>query len=334
MLDTESLLVPLSDDAPSGSDLEYDPVFLQLEQAGAGKPEQQFGDKVIPAEAPDWRTVREHALDLASRTRDLRVAVWLARSGARLEGVSGAVGGLKLLHGLLSRRWADVHPQLDESDGNDPTMRVNALAPLAATNAFLADLRSAALTSTRGSIVVRDIELGLGLAEAAGDESVPSEAGVLDALRQALGQDTTLAGMLQGAIEAAKGISQILEEQLVPGTGPDLAPLLSLTRALDQARQRATGADDASAAGAGASANAATGGTSAPGSINSRDDVIRTIDRLCEWIERNEPSNPAPLLLRRSQRLMSMSFLDIVRDLMPEGVDQIERLAGTDGRSS
>ena len=40
MFDLESLLAPLSDDAPSGSDLEYDSAFLALQQAGAGKPEQ------------------------------------------------------------------------------------------------------------------------------------------------------------------------------------------------------------------------------------------------------------------------------------------------------
>ena len=49
---------------------------------------------------------------------------------------------------------------------------------------------------------------------------------------------------------------------------------------------------------------------------------------MCEWIEHNEPSNPAPLLIRRAQRLMSKSFIDIIRDLAPGGVDEIEKLAG------
>ena len=82
----ESLLSPLAGDAPCGADLEYDPAFLALQEAGAGRPEQQYGETVIPAEEPDWPSVREQALKLAERTRDLRLAVWLARSGARLEG--------------------------------------------------------------------------------------------------------------------------------------------------------------------------------------------------------------------------------------------------------
>ena len=47
-------------------------------------------------------------------------------------------------------------------------------------------------------------------------------------------------------------------------------------------------------------------------------DAHRALERVCEWIERNEPSNPAPLLIRRAQRLMSKSFIDIIRDLAPE----------------
>jgi hypothetical protein len=128
--DLESLLVPLSEDAPCGSDLEYDPAFLELESAGAGKPEQQYGDTVIPAKPPEWTLVQEHAIDLAHRTRDLRVAVWLLRGGARLHGWTGAVAGLQLLNGLLSRHWAQLHPQLDAADGNNPLLRLSALSPM------------------------------------------------------------------------------------------------------------------------------------------------------------------------------------------------------------
>ena len=78
-LDLDALLAPLQDDAPCGADLEYDPAFLALEAAGAGKPEQQYGDTVIPAEEPDWGAVHEQALALARRTRDLRHEVGLVR---------------------------------------------------------------------------------------------------------------------------------------------------------------------------------------------------------------------------------------------------------------
>src|SRR5678815_915230 len=148
----ESLLAPLAADAPCGPDLEYDPAFQALLEASAGKPERQYGDKVYPAEGPDWPLVHEQALQLAARTRDLRVAVWLARSGARVHGLAGAVDGLRLVQGLVERFWDQVHPPLDASDNNDPTARVMALTALADPVTGLADLRAAALTGKRGAL--------------------------------------------------------------------------------------------------------------------------------------------------------------------------------------
>ena len=77
-LDVDAWLSPLSEQAPCGADLEYDPAFLALEEAARGKPEQQFGDTLIPAQEPDWRAVDEQARALLGRTRDLRVLMpWL-----------------------------------------------------------------------------------------------------------------------------------------------------------------------------------------------------------------------------------------------------------------
>ena len=102
-IDLDSLLTPLSDTRPGGEDLAYDPQFMALERAGAGKPEVQYGDRTYPSEPPDWPTVVDLALELAQRTRDLRLAVWLVRGGARLHGLTGAAQGLALLRSLLER---------------------------------------------------------------------------------------------------------------------------------------------------------------------------------------------------------------------------------------
>ena len=66
------------------------------------------------------------------------------------------------------------------------------------------------------------------------------------------------------------------------------------------------------------------------GSIATRDDALKALDRVCEWIERHEPTNPAPLLIRRAKRLMTKNFMDIIRDLAPDGVSQVELIAGKD----
>jgi type VI secretion system protein ImpA len=200
----------------------------------------------------------------------------------------------------------------------------------------MADLRSAGLTAARGSLTVRDIELTLGRGEPLTGESVPSEDGVLDAVRAALAQAPGLADTLQQGDVAARAIAKVVEDHVGVGNGPDFSPLLKLMHAVALAGKRASGAAEApgEAATEGDAATAPTarrGGSAAPGTIASREDAVRALERVCDWIERNEPSNPAPLLIRRAQRLMSKNFFEIIRDLMPEGLDSVEKLAGPGG---
>ena len=323
-LDIDSLLTPLADGEPCGANLEYSPAFQMLQEAAAGKPERQYGTTVIPAEAPDWTAVREQAQALAERTRDLRVAVWLTRSAARVDGLDGAVRGLRLLHGLLDRCWDQVHPALDPGDGNDPTARLNALYPLTHEEG-LADLRSAGLIRTRGSVTVRDLELAFGHVDALPGESIPTEEGVLPAVTAAMAQSPQLATTMKDGLETAQSIAKTLEARLGATQAPDLTPLTKLLQCVAQAGSRAQGGDAATEAEAAGGALAAARPT---GAIQSREDAIRSLQRVSEWIERNEPSHPAPLLIQRAQRLMEKNFLEIIRDLVPEGLGQIEKLAG------
>lgn len=326
--DLEALFAPLDGDAPSGPDLAYDPAFVAMEQAGAGKPETQWAAAV----PPEWPSVREQALALARRTRDLRVAVWIWRSSTRMFGLQGAVEGLALLRGLLEQLWDSVHPELDASDGNDPTMRMNALVPLSAPLDGLADLRTAALAPVRGSMNLRVLELGLGLAEPAADETAPTEAGALQGLQQLLSDHPEVAVWAAAADEHGRAIDTLLQGR-VGAAAPELGPLLQLLALLPRAVARVRGnAAPEAPAGEAPLAGAATS-VAAAGGIRSRSDAARELDRVCEWIERNEPSNPAPLLIRRAQRLLDKSFLDIIRDLAPDGLSQVERIAGTDSSS-
>ena len=101
VLDLEALLSEVSDEAPCGESLEYDEAFGEMERAAQGKPEQQYGDTVIPAEQADWAQVGRTATELLGRTKDLRVAVYLTRSLLRTDGLTGFADGLELLAGLL-----------------------------------------------------------------------------------------------------------------------------------------------------------------------------------------------------------------------------------------
>ena len=60
---------------------------------------------------------------------------------------------------------------------------------------------------------------------------------------------------------------------------------------------------------------------------------MRVLDKACDYFERHEPSSPVPLLLRRAKRLVSKDFMEILRDLAPDGVSQAENIGGTSNDS-
>jgi type VI secretion system protein ImpA len=323
----QALLAPMGDAAPSGPNLEYDASFLALDTAARGTPERQAGDTILAAEPPLWPTILHDALALAAKTRDLRLAALIARSGARARGLQGYWDGLQLTALLLETQWHSVHPQLDADDNNDPTMRLNALATLLDSDMGLADLRGARVGQGPTAFTVRQIELALGKADALPGESAPSRDGLVTALQTAEAQQPGSIECLRATHDTALRLEACIAQHLGAAEGPDWRPLRRITDVLRLAADAAQGLESVATEDSNAGTPSVSATTSS-GDLKTRDDAVRALGRVSDWIEKNEPSNPAPLLIRRAQRLMSMSFMDIVRDLAPEGLGQLETIAG------
>lgn len=329
MIEIESLLIPTAEEPPCGPDLEYDAAFLALDQLARGKPEQQFGETVIAAEEPVWGDVRSAAAELLGRSKDLRAAILLVRAWVHTDGYAGLLPGLQLIQQLLDRYWDEIHPRLDPDEDNDPTMRMNALAPLADVEGVVRDLRGAFLVDSRqhGSVLVRDVEIALGkLPQREGTEPVSQSK--IDAILAAVAtDDPEFGGRIDETFQTAKALSASIAERVGAERAPDFKPLLATLYAVQQIAPRAQSAPAESEAGG---ETAAVAGEARPisGDIRTRQDALAMIDKIVAYFERNEPTNPAPLLLKRAKRLMNMSFVDIIKDMVPESMGQIETIAG------
>jgi type VI secretion system protein ImpA len=75
---------------------------------------------------------------------------------------------------------------------------------------------------------------------------------------------------------------------------------------------------------------AGAGVAASNGRIQSADDVRRRLDELCDYYARTEPSSPIPLLLRRAQRLVGKTFVDLMQDLAPGGISELRVISGSD----
>jgi type VI secretion system protein ImpA len=347
-IDVSAWLLPVSDAEPSGADLEFDADFGALERAAQGKPEQQYGATVIPAEEPDWKEVDSLARGLLDRTRDLRIVTHLAVSRLRLGGLADYAAMLGLTRHLLEDRWDDLHPRLDPEDDNDPTLRANALLRLGHPGWVLRFLRDLPLAQSPrlGHYGWRDIGLATGQIPSEAQDK-PSETTIRAAFQDS--DPARLALLRAAATTAAAEVAAIstgFDARAGAGSGPDLEELAKLLREMARAIERygvapadapaeaptgADAADEPDAAGGAtvpAAARAPAFSAAAVTEVTSRADALRMLDLVCDYYRRAEPSSPLPLLIGRARRLAELPFLDILRDLAPDGLGQARMMTG------
>lgn len=330
----EDLLKPVSEDLPCGPDLEYDPAFLALQTEAQGKPEQQFGDTVIAAVEPDWRQVQTQSLALLARSKDLRPALLLLRSSTRLQGLPGFLVGAQLLNQLLDTFWPTLYPQLDADDDDDPTMRLNALAPLVDESSLLRDLYDATIgvAPGLGPVRVRDVLTARNaLAPVSGSDTMP-QAAVEGGLQEIVRSGGESIDAIRAMPALIVQLGTLINDRVGRADAIDLSRLRTIAQHLHQALMVAGGNGDPAVAGDESEASPAAAGAApasvASGEIRSRQDAIQTLNRVIHYLEQAEPGNPAPLLIERAKKLIGVSFLDIMANLAPNALDTIEVVTG------
>jgi len=298
-----------------------------------------MGDSILPAEPPEWRSIQQQSLDLLQRSKDLRITHFLLQSALALQGIAGLADALTLINALLREYWADLHPRLDADDDNDPTVRINALSGVTG-DANIRLLREAILTRSRtfGPVSLRAALNASGLqpfpgenlgAEQLNGAFLDSDAEQLQATRDALNAART----------ACEAIEQYVSDQVGSAQGVDLGPLKQLLKqALQILNQYAPHSGAASEPEVVSDDNApSVEYAAAPvaarpsGDIASRDEVLRSLDKILAYYTRHEPSSPLPVLLNRAKNLVHADFAAIVRNLIPDGMSQFENLRGPDG---
>lgn len=115
-MDIEKLLQPIPGDHQCGEDIAFSPEVDAIARAReADDPTLAQGDWETSLREADWPFVaRECAQLIAVRSKDLRLAVWLAEAVARTDGMRALGDALLLAAGLCTRYWDGVHPLPDE----------------------------------------------------------------------------------------------------------------------------------------------------------------------------------------------------------------------------
>ena len=332
-------LNPISEAEPSGKNTEYETKFAELETAAIATAEQQYGSTVIAGKEPDWSLILRLASELSLQTKDLRVQLLMTRALTRLHGLRGTLYGLHSVNTVSHQFWDSLHPQLVIDGENDPQIRFSALSNFADIDGLTADVRQAVVLATQlGVLTVKDLErlLEHGSIDVNGVIITETQlAQMVEDVRKSA--DPTSLDVPALIIEELTAIQKQFQEQMGSEFQPDLSvlqrPLQKITRLLRNDEQAQKTADEAAAQSSEASGQPHTGSAAVArnmGDIQSRRDAVRQLELVCRYLEVNEPTNPAPFLIRRAIKVMEMNFMDILKNMAPEGLTQASFITGVD----
>lgn len=335
-MDVDALLTARSDASPSGENLEYDESFSAMELAAVPSAEGAE-DGATPGE-PNYSELQEAALAVLERSHDLRAAAFLALAGLRTNGLEAGRDAIRYIRGCLEQHWETCYPEIEDGD---VVMRANAVAALSDPSGVVAALRRAPLATSpvAGSFSLRDISIASGDVPVPEDmENVPTRDGISGALADT--PEEVLSARIAAAQDIATDLAAIeaVFDDRAPGVGPDLK---RINEALARIKKALGGAskgeaqdepEDASSRDKeGGGAPVAASEPAAPmksGPVRSPDDVRAMLDQIIAYYRREEPSSPVPILLGRAKKLVGADFLAIVKDIAPEGMENVALVGG------
>jgi len=149
MIAVEELLLPISEDKPSGVDLRYDKVYADIKEARREDEDLKQGAWQTALKVADFpKVISLTTTALKKQSKDLWLAAWLTEAVLRKDGFGDFALALTLSQRLLEKFWDTLYPEIDEGD-----LEMRA-APLKWVGLTLAD--QVHTDSIRNSPVTRD----------------------------------------------------------------------------------------------------------------------------------------------------------------------------------
>lgn len=344
--DFEALLAPITGPSPAGAPLRYDRTYDLIREARReDDPSLPQGEWAHRLKVADFAQVERLCSEaLATRSKDLRIAGWLAEAWARTRGPAGAARGLRLFAALIERFWASAFPSL-EDDGEEARA---SLADWLDDTLSLALRRAPLGGPSQQPLRFEDwqrAQRGLPLAGAEeGEAEVTPEAlrARLSMLGEARWRELRAAAedVARAAAEVDAALAARMEQPPVLRRLRDLAADLArlardITGEQDMASPSPPNAEPPEAGPPAAGEDLpAPDAAARSGPIRSRAEAYMRLSEAADYLLRTEPHSPVPYLVKRAVGWGNMSLAELLMELVgaPDDLVTIQRLLGMRGR--
>jgi type VI secretion system protein ImpA len=346
----DSLLQPISPEAACGEDLSFSAEFDSILEARREEDASlDQGDWVRDVKEADWPQVIEKSSQiLSSRSKDIRVAGWLAEALGKSDGFAGLADGLALLERLIEQFWPQLHPLPDGEDYED---RIGSLAWLVQRAEAL--IRSTPLArAPAGAFSWADHESAQALQNRM--ERSPGEAGsmaadhlTLTAFRAACrATPKPFYESLYTDFNHLRETAKVFERTVDARLGVNGPAFSSFRQALDdvgtlvERLAREAGVLSANKAAIEAEAAAEPGGDGSgsiaqSGPIRTRAQALRQLRQVAEFFRYTEPHSPVAYLADKAAAWGEMPLHVWLKQVIKDGgaLSRLEELLGTESSS-
>jgi type VI secretion system protein ImpA len=351
-LDHELLVQPITPEAPAGESLRYDSVYDSIVSARRQEAALPQGVWQRATQQADWPLVEELCRNaLATRSKDLQIAVWLTEAWLHLFGLAGFSNGCKLIANLHELYLVELIPSPEPAqqiiaagtplplDSSDPAIehRLNMLQWM--NEKLSIEIKFLPLTapvdgSEAPAISLADIEAALHRQRVARRQGSPQDVLSGDAQFARSLQLTPPRFLhqtwndLQHAIEVIDLLGLALDRYY----GPTNSGLLRIRSALhdmalaissaipedtlEPCEEAFTMPDIHSDPVPVYRAPAPFNDLYADAEINTREQAYGTLARIANFLARLEPHSPVPYLLHRAIAWGGMSLKELLPELL------------------
>jgi type VI secretion system protein ImpA len=343
MYSAQELLQPISDAQPAGADLSFSPDLDAIAQARKfDDPSLDQGEWVTDLKEADWPfVVSRCAALLAEKSKDLRLAVWLAEAGARCHDLRGLGEGYLLIAGLCDQYWdRGLYPLAEDGDNDQ---RIGNLSWILARTPGL--VREIGLTEN-GDYSTIDFEAARRRASSGNEEQqnrAPKLADMEAAKRNNSAQfKAAMRADAQFCIDALQQLERVTDAKLgneSPGYSSARDALQTLLHTLP-----AAGADNGAAYGILGGAQQEDVGApvqdlpaagtpaapSRPGVIQNRAQAVAQLRAVAEFFRRTEPHSPASYFADKAAAAGEQDLHTWLRSVVKDqaSLSHIEELLG------
>ncbi len=113
----DDLLNPIPGKNPGGENLRYAAIYDKIKEARREEDDAPQGDWQHERKAADYPLVLKLAGEaLATRSKDLQIAVWMTEALIKEESFAGLRAGMDLISGMIGTFWDSLYPEIEDGD--------------------------------------------------------------------------------------------------------------------------------------------------------------------------------------------------------------------------